>query len=239
MIMGLGFTLAMWRDLRPLMSQRFRTIVFDNRGVGKSDILLRPFSISMMMRDAACVLDAAGVSSTHVIGFSMGGMIAQELALSFPDRVRKLVLGCTMCGGRHAVNPDLKVRATLARLMFMSRQRGMAALLPFLYDEHTPRARIEQDLEVLRRNATLRLGVVEQLLAILSWRSYDRLPQIKSPTLVIHGANDQLVPPENARILADRIPDAKLVILANASHIFPSDQPELAHRELLNFLTES
>ena len=97
MIMGLGFPLAMWRDLRSCMARQFRTIVFDNRGVGKSDVWLRPFSIPAMARDAICVMDAAGVRSAHVLGLSMGGMIAQELALLFPNRVQRLVLGCKAC----------------------------------------------------------------------------------------------------------------------------------------------
>jgi pimeloyl-ACP methyl ester carboxylesterase len=237
MVMGLGFPLAMWRDLRSFMAQYFRTIVYDNRGVGKSDILLGPFSILTMARDATCVLDAAAIPSAHILGLSMGGMIAQELALSFPDRVRRLVLGCTTCGGRHAVHAGSEVRRALLPLLFAPRQKRIAALLPFIYDEHTPHGRVEQDLEVLRRNPTPRLGVLEQMLAIVSWQSYDRLPRIVARTLVIHGATDRLVPPGNARILADRIHYAKLVILPRASHIFPTDQPELSRQELLKFLT--
>jgi len=239
MIMGLGFPLGMWRDLRSCMARHFRTIVYDNRGVGKSDIWLWPFSISTMARDAICVMDAAGVQSAHVLGLSMGGMIAQELALLFPNRVRRLVLGCTTCGGRKAVHADREVGWALLPLLFAWREKRIAALLPFLYDEHTSRDRVEQDLQVLRRNPTPRLGVLEQLLGIVAWQSYDRLPRIAARTLVIHGATDRLVPPGNANILADRIPDVKLVILPRASHIFPTDQPELCRQELLTFLTGS
>ena len=239
MIMGLGFSLAMWRDLRPFMARHFRTIVYDNRGAGKSDVLLRPFSMAAMARDAACVLDAAGIPSAHVLGISMGGMIAQELALLLPHRVRKLVLACTTCGGRKGVHADLQVHRALMPLLFASRQRGIAALLPFIYDQHTPPDRVEQDVEVLRRNPTPRIGFFGQLLAILSWHSYDRLDRITAPTLVIHGANDRLVPAENAKILAGRIPHAKLVVLSGASHIFPTDQPELCRKELLDFLSRS
>jgi pimeloyl-ACP methyl ester carboxylesterase len=236
MIMGLGFPLAMWRDLRPCMARRFRTIVYDNRGVGKSSVPLPPYSMAAMARDAVCVLDAAEVASAHIFGVSMGGMIAQEVALSFPNRVRKLVLGCTNCGGRRAVRAAREVRKALAPRLFVPREQRIAAVLPFIYDPHTPRDRIEQDLEVLGRNPTRRLGFIAQLLGIMSWQAYDRLPRITAPTLVIHGETDRLVPVENARILADRIPGAKLVILPQASHIFPTDQPERSRQELLDFL---
>src|SRR5215472_8215052 len=109
MIMGLSFSLAMWRDLRAIMARHFRAIVFDNRGVGRSDVPLRPWSMGTMARDAAAVLDAAGVDKAHVIGVSMGGMIAQELTLRYPSRVRKLILACTQCGGARAVRPDFEV----------------------------------------------------------------------------------------------------------------------------------
>jgi len=239
MIMGLGFSLAMWRELRACMAQHFRTIVYDNRGVGRSDVLLWPYSIATMARDAVSVLNAAGAPSAHVLGFSMGGMIAQELALSSPNRVRGLVLGCTSCGGRRSVHAEPEVRRALFPRPFAPREKIIAGLLPFIYDDQTARDRIEQDLQILRRNPTPRFGFLEQLLAILSWQSYDRLPRITAPTLVIHGANDRLIPPANARILAERIPGAKLVVLPCASHIFPTDQPERSRQELLNFLTTS
>lgn len=236
LIMGLGFSLAMWRDLRPFLARNFRTIVFDNRGVGKSSVPLLPFSIAAMACDAISVLDAAGVSSAHVLGMSMGGMIAQEAAISFPQRIKKLILGCTNCGGRHAIQAAPEVRQALVPRPFQSRARRIQALLPYLYDPHTPREAIEQDLAVLRLNPPSARAFLQQLLAILAWDSYDRLPQIAAPALVIHGESDGLIPAANARILAQRIPGARLVLLPQASHIFPTDQPELCRRALLDFL---
>ena len=239
MIMGLGFPLAMWGELRPVMARHFRTIVYDNRGVGKSDVPLPPYSIAKMAQDALCVLDVAEAPRANILGLSMGGMIAQEVALRAPNRVHKLILGCTDCGGQKCVRAAPEVRHALFPRAFVPREKRIAALLPFIYDQQTPRSRIDADVEILRRNPTPVLGFIAQLLAIIAWQSYERLPQITVPTLAIHGENDRLVPPANAPILAGRIPNAKLVILQHASHIFPTDQPERTREELLAFLTES
>src|SRR5258708_29434630 len=101
--MGLGYSHERWHRTTPVVSQRFRTIQFDNRGVGASDVPPGPYPIAVMAADAAAVLDAAGVQSAHIYGISMGGMIAQEFAIQYPERVRKLILGCTACGGPKVV----------------------------------------------------------------------------------------------------------------------------------------
>src|ERR1700722_16361597 len=103
LIMGLGYSHEMWHRTRPVVSACYRTILFDNRGVGKSDVPQGAYSIAQMAADAAAVLDAAGVAKAHVFGISMGGMIAQEFAINYPERVSRLVLGCTACGGRNSI----------------------------------------------------------------------------------------------------------------------------------------
>jgi 3-oxoadipate enol-lactonase len=236
LIMGLGYTSEMWHRTRPVLSARYRTIVFDNRGVGKSDVPPGPYSIAQMAADAAAVLDAAGVERAHVFGISMGGMIAQELALSHPERVRSLVLGCTACGGRGAVSADEKVLKVVMARATMTPEEGALAMVPYIYDSSTPRERIEEDLAIRRRTYPTAAGYLGQIQAIMAWASLDRLSDIHTPTLIIHGESDQLVPPENSRILAEHIPGARLVMLARASHIFPTDRPEESHREILAFL---
>jgi pimeloyl-ACP methyl ester carboxylesterase len=238
MIMGLSFSLAMWQDLRTIMARHFRAIVFDNRGVGKSDVPLRPWSMRTMARDAVAVLDAAGVQAAHVLGVSMGGMIAQELTLLHPARVRKLILACTQCGGPGNVRPDFEVYRTFAR-PFSSHEQRARAFVPLLYSPETPPERIEQDRATLLASHTPLRGSICQIAAILSWKCHDRLPQIGSPTLVIHGDRDRLVPVENGRLIAGRIPGAKLVELPGAGHIFPTDQPERTVDELLGFLLDT
>jgi pimeloyl-ACP methyl ester carboxylesterase len=238
MVTGLSFSLAMWGQLRPTLARYFRTILFDNRCAGKSDTPLLPFTMAAMARDALAVLDAAGVNSAHVLGISMGGMIAQELSLQVPDRVSKLVLGCTHAGGARSVRAEPRVLGLLASPL-MSRESKLAALAPLIYHAQTPAEQIDSDLQIIRANAPQLRCFMHQLSAIVLWSSWSRLPRISVPTLIMHGDSDRLVPPANARILADRIPGAKLVMLPDAGHVFPTDQPELTRKELLAFLLPS
>jgi pimeloyl-ACP methyl ester carboxylesterase len=233
--MGLSFSLAMWGDLRPFLAQRRRLILLDNRGAGKSDTPMRPFSIASMAADAICVMDEAGVAAADVFGMSMGGMISQELGIRHPDRVRSLILGCTTCGGHRGAWPSPIALRPLTD-PFLTRAARVRKVIPILFDSHTPPARIERDIELLKANRPGDRGYLMQLGAILAWTSWERLPKVAARTLVIHGDNDRLVPPGNGQILASRIPNAQLVMLKDAGHIFPTDQPEATREALLGFL---
>jgi len=235
LIMGLGWSSNMWYRTRPVLAARYRTIAFDNRGAGRSEVPPGPYSIATMASDAAAVLYAAGIKSAHLLGASMGGMIAQEFALQYPGRVRSLILGCTAPGGPHAVQAEPAAIQLLFRGDLSPKDRAEAAV-PFIYDLGTPRERIDQDLETLSMFYPNSQGFAAQLQGILAWEAWTRLPQIGAPTLTIHGLNDRLVPAANADVIASRIPGAQLVKIANASHIFMTDQPELAHRAILDFL---
>jgi pimeloyl-ACP methyl ester carboxylesterase len=236
--MGLGYTLEMWHRTAPILSARYRTILFDNRGVGRSDVPTGPYSIRSMAADAAAVLDAAGVDRAHVFGISMGGMIAQEFALQYPERVRSLILGCTSHGGPEAVLADAEVLTTLAARATMSAEEGVRAMIPFVYDRSTPTERIEEDLVIRRRTFPTIQGYLGQLQGIFAFESRSRLSQLRVPTLVVHGESDRLVPPENGRRLARFIEGARLEMIAGASHIFPTDQPEKTHSAINIFLAE-
>ena len=237
LIMGLGATHDWWHRTVPVVSRQFRTILFDNRGVGKSDQPPAPYTMAQMAADAAAVLDAAGVESAHIFGISMGGMIAQEFALQYPARARRLVLGCTACGGPHAVRADEEAMALVKSRGNLTMDEILEESIPIIYDASTPRQRIDEDFAIRRRTYPATASYFAQLQAILTWQSYDRLPRITAPTLVIHGETDRLVPPGNARVVTDRIPGATLVMLPHASHIFTTDQPEAAHQAVMAFLT--
>lgn len=236
LVMGLGYTAHMWHRTRPWLAEHFRTIAFDNRGVGRSDAPAGPYPIALMASDAAAVLDAAEIESAHVFGVSMGGMIAQEFALQYPTRVRSLILGCAAAGGPTAVRCEPEAAQMLKARARMTPDEAAEAALPFIYDVNTPRDRIEEDLAIRRPWLPRPESYLAQLQGILAWESYSRLLAIGVPTLVIHGENDRLVPAGNGKIIADRIPGAKLVLIPHASHIFFTDQPEIAHEAILNFL---
>jgi pimeloyl-ACP methyl ester carboxylesterase len=236
LIMGLGWSSNMWHRTRPVLAAHYRTITFDNRGAGRSDVSPGPYTMEMLASDAGAVLDAAGVERVHLLGISMGGMIAQEFVLQYPDRVRSLILGCTAAGGPRAVQADADAIQLLFRRDSNPEQRAKAAV-PFIYDSGTPRERIDQDLAVLSEWYPNAEGYMAQLQGILAWEADSRLSHITAPTLVIHGENDRLVPAANGRLIAERIPSARLVMLRNASHIFMTDQPAAAHHALLEFLS--
>lgn len=220
--MGLSFTHDMWFRVLPAVTSSYRAIFFDNRGMGRSDCPRGPYSIRQMARDAIAVMEAACISSAHIVGASMGGMIAQELALRYPGRVRSLLLGSTSYSGLFAKWPDFRYRTWRT----------------LLYAAATPIERIDEDYAVLRQRTWTRKGFYNQFAGILMWNSYRRLPRIHVPTLVIHGDEDHLVPPENGRVVAARIPGARFVLIPGAGHILITDQTDLSTQLLLNFLAE-
>jgi 3-oxoadipate enol-lactonase len=236
LIMGLAYTSHMWYRSRPVLAAHYRTIALDNRGVGRSDLPPGPYAIALMASDAAAVLDAAQVESAHVFGVSMGGMIAQEFALQYPARVRSLILGCTAAGGPTAVRAEPAATQMLMARDKMSPEQAAEAAVPFIYDSATPRERIDEDTAIRRPWFPRAEAYIAQLQGIISWEAYSRLSGIAVPTLVIHGESDRLVPPGNAKIIAERIPGAKLVMIPHASHLFLTDQTEAAHRAILEFL---
>jgi pimeloyl-ACP methyl ester carboxylesterase len=188
-----------------------------------------------MASDAAAVLDAAGIFDAHIFGVSMGGMIAQEFALQYPKRTRSLILGCTSSGGPSAVRAERKV-ADILMARGMTLEQAREAILPYVYDAATSREKIEEDLSLRRRWLPSLEGYMAQLQAILAWEAYSRIAQITTPTLVIHGKSDELVPPGNGELIAGRIPGSRMVLLEHASHLFLTDQTEAACKEILGFL---
>jgi pimeloyl-ACP methyl ester carboxylesterase len=235
LIMGLGWTSHAWHRTRPLLSAKYRTIALDNRGVGQSEAPPGPYSIVQMASDAAAALSAARANAAHIFGVSMGGMIAQEFALQYPNKVRSLILGCTSAGGPQAVRAEqdaLQVLMTRG----LDPKAFAKTISPFIYDRGTPAERIEEDTALRRKWYPSADAYFAQLQAIMTWEADSRLENISAPTLVIHGENDRLVPPENARRIAAKIAGAKLVLLPNASHIFTTDQTEAAHKAILDFV---
>jgi 3-oxoadipate enol-lactonase len=226
LIMGLAYPAAMWFRQVPALAERYRVIRLDNRGAGRTgDVPGAPYTVETMTADCLAVLDAADATTAHVVGISMGGLMAQEIALTAPERVRSLCLLATHPGIAHAVmNPE--AMAMLGNRGELTPQEAAEASIPFNYAPSTPRERIEEDWAVRLPLAATNKGYLAQLSGTSQWDGHDRLDQISTPTLVMHGELDALVPPENGRIIAERIPGAELVTIPQANHLLGTDQPE-------------
>ncbi len=239
LIRGIGSNLENWYEQLPVFSQKYQVIVFDNQGIGRSGDSGRPRSIADMAGDAAAVLEAAGAARAHAMGLSMGGMIAQELALGWPERVAGLVLTATHCGGAHKVLPTRETTEQFDKLVSGKTREEQLEGRKCLFAPQT----LAQRPEVLERYALV-AGAYEAPLevmarqweAIKAFDAYDRLPGITAPTLSLGGEDDRLVPPANAEILASRIPDARLKLIPQAGHQLLIEQPELANAAVLEFL---
>jgi pimeloyl-ACP methyl ester carboxylesterase len=241
LIMGLGANADWWGDDFVLdLAARFRVVAFDNRGAGRSGKPQGPYSIPQMAADAAGLIDHLGWDSAHVLGASMGGMIAQELALERPERVKRLVLLCTSCGGREQV---LAAPETYALLNIP--RKGLTpediarAFLPLLF----PQRYIDENPASIRKFVeSFLMAPIEprcfvwQMAAITSWSDYSRLKDMRPPTLIVTGSEDVLIPPENSRILADAIPDSRLVFIQAAGHALQLMFPHEVAKEVLEFL---
>jgi pimeloyl-ACP methyl ester carboxylesterase len=223
MIMGLGANIDWW-DPRLVhgLSKKFKLILFDNRGAGRTDISDKQYTIKLFADDTASLMDALGIPRANVLGLSMGGMIAQELALNYPEKVEKLVLCSTFCGGAKAVQPSPEVlRVLTADRSAMSPEEIVRSMIPLIFTkdfvENNPEF-VELSVQQMLKAPISNEAFLRQLNAITEFDTYDRLSQIKAPTLVLHGKRDILVPPENGEILAKAIPNAKLVYFRNSAH---------------------
>ncbi len=192
-----------------------------------------------MADDHAAVLEAAGVDRAHVFGISLGGMIAQELAIRHPRRVERLVLGCTTPGGKHAVRFPRASVVAIVRASMAPVDRAMRSMAPRLLSPETLSRRpeiVEQWIAIARTERRRRLGLAGQLLAAGAHDAWSDLSRITAPTLVMTGDADRVIPSENSHRIASRISGARLHSLAGAGHDFPTDRPEETASAIRGFL---
>jgi 3-oxoadipate enol-lactonase len=240
LVAGQGMTADGWWATIPVLTGSFRVIAFDNRDTGGSSRSPWPYSVTQMAQDAAAVLDSAGEQHAHVYGISLGSLVAQEVALRHPDRVRALVLGASSAGGFAAYKPSASsfAQTFLVRAGAMGPEEAAWAAVPYTYAEKTRRLhpeRVVADIAHRVSSPPEPLAYIHQAAAVATHDAYERLNELAAPTLVVHGEQDVFVPPANALVLAERIPGAQLRLWPDAGHMYIVDEPR-ADREIARFL---
>src|SRR5208283_4342007 len=242
LIMGFGMSGAGWIPSLPFFNG-FKCIYFDNRGTGLSDKPEGIYTVEGMADDASNLIRALGIEKAKVFGVSMGGMIAQELTLRHPDQVAKVVLGCTMAGGPTAKMAAPEVAMKLVegtKLMATNPEQGLDTIMPLLYPEEFAKAHPEIKqlmLAGMRMMPPTPSDAVDRTIAgIMTFNASDRLDQIKCPVLIVHGDQDLLIPPENAHLIKNRIPQAEVFMIPNAGHAFQAADPIGIHQRIAQFL---
>ncbi len=228
-IIGMSGSQLSWGEpFLAALREHFEVIVYDHRGVGESSRLDAPFTIADLAGDTAGLLDALALDSAHVLGISMGGMVAQELALAHPERVRTLALGCTYCGGPGS---SLASPAVGLRLVESLRSGDRALALRTGWEICvSPRFRDDASLYeayLARASArpVAREVIMAQMQAIAAHDTSARLSGLGMPTLIVHGTADDLIPVQNAHVLAGHLPAAHLELLDDAGHLFFWEEP--------------
>lgn len=238
-IHGLGYTRNGWGPALGLLAERFRVIRFDNRGVGESDMPDGPYTAAELAGDALQVLDEAGVELAHVLGTSLGGMVAQELAVAAPERVERLVLACTTAGGAGAFPLPQRTVDLFALFPTMAFEEGLRTMVKNALSDANAESRPDLVDEIYAYRLANRPplpGWQAQAAAGASFDGSARLGEISMPTLVLHGTADNVVDHRNAEILAREIPDARLEWFEGCGHLFFWEQPERFVRVVTEFL---
>lgn len=233
LINGLGGTCNDWGPLPKMLSKDKKIIIYDNRGAGRTDKPTPPYSMDMLVRDALGLLDCLEIRSCTVVGISMGGMIAQHLALKNPDRIRKLVLGCTTCNFAALVCKSPQVFSWLVSWMqpFLQEQNKRGAIekhLSLSFSHSFPSKHPKKFIEFVSNAMQIIQpieGFVGQLAAVMEHNLCNQLSEILSPTLVLHGTEDRIIPLEEGVKIAERINRAQLITLEDCGHLFFLEHP--------------
>jgi pimeloyl-ACP methyl ester carboxylesterase len=224
---GLGGDIPGWRRNIPHLATEHRVVAYDFRGNGRSDKPDMPVTMAAFVEDTLALLDHLDIQAVHAYGQSFGGMVAQEMALTHPDRVASLVLACTHAGPRLAARVE-------GRAKVPKDKPYLTLYSPAFVREHPDH--VAEDILVGSQNPQPPHAGRRQWEAIQSWDAWDRLGDIRCPTLILHGTEDRLISPRNAGMLAERIPGSTLFLLEGAGHVYHSEQPESADQIVLDFL---
>ncbi|MBK9260376.1 MAG: alpha/beta fold hydrolase [Polyangiaceae bacterium] len=245
-VSGLGMRGEQWTPLsRALVGRGFRAIQFDNRDIGRSSALRGvDYTVADMATDTLAVLDHAGVEKAHVVGISMGGMIAQEMLLRCPERFSRAVLMATWAGGQTMKMPESRIVEMLVPRVDPTDASAVEAHLRRLYAAITAPGFAERNSHLIDMIVSFALeqraepdAVARQLRAVGRFSSWDRLPDLNVPTLVVHGDADPLIPYENGEELSRRIPGARLRSLPRVGHLVPLEAPLETFGSIVDFLS--
>ena len=242
LISGLGYSSWQWHKMVPLLAEHFQVIAFDNRGVGQSDKPAGPYTAQMLAQDTVGLLDALKIEKAIIAGHSMGGFIAQALALDFPQRVEKLILCSTNFGGPNhvPVTPEaMKVLTDVSSAALTRFKNGLAVSTAPGWSEKNSAMieewiqwRVANPIEPVHYQAQMAIGLS---LMPEAAAFENKLSRINVPTLILFGAHDKVVPPANADLLSKKIAGSTVLIFPDAGHFFPIEIAEAASRAITDF----
>lgn len=243
MIMGFGGGLRGWYFQTRALKKHYRVIIFDNRGIGKSDKATESYTVSTMAADALGLMDHLGIEKAHVLGMSLGSLVAQEIAIEYPERVMKLILACASIG--EAQEDDMHERMVKAfkvkegpdgvDLRSVDFVEAMDTVIALSFNKRFYRVLFTPVSKVYMKLVGVE-GHLRQIEAVQGYNTLDRLPRVTAPTLVMTGSEDKLLPPKYSEQIASLIPNARLVKVEGGSHALNIEMRSRFNKEVLDFL---
>lgn len=242
MIQGFAGNHQAWFFQTSVFKKYYKVIIFDNRGIGRTDKSGEPYTIKTMAEDVIGLMDYLNIDKAHILGLSLGGMVAQEIGISYPERVIKLVLGSTFANREvNDIQPRLmealgiREGSTNVDVSNIDFRKLMNFMVSAAFNKRLYRM-VQLPLSKLSMRSINASGYLEQMAAVTSYTTLDRLHLIKAPTLVITGTGDRIISPGASEVIASHIPNAKLVLVKSGSHAFFMEMRGRFNKEVLGFL---
>jgi pimeloyl-ACP methyl ester carboxylesterase len=237
LIQGFGGGHEGWFFQARVFKKVFKVIIFDNRGIARTDRSPEPYTIETMADDTIGLMDHLGIEKAHILGMSLGGVVAQEMAIKYPARVKKLILVCTLAeqAGIPEAIPEF------SKALGDRRSADVYELMDTIVSLAFNKRRYRMITVPMWRRQVKRLGVdgyLDQMEALSGHSTLDRLHLIEAPTLVMTGTEDRIVPPRSSDEIAERIPNAELLKVDGGSHAFFLEKRRRFNREILDFLVD-
>jgi 3-oxoadipate enol-lactonase len=239
LVRGYSNAASMWYPQVPQLSRFLKVITFDNRDTGNSDRVASPYSVVDMAGDVIHLIEQLGLGAVHLLGISMGGMIAQQVTLLRPELVKDLILGCTTCHSGRGLTSDPQVLELFTTLPELSNEANVRRSLPVFFSQETINRHPEIIEEFVRKNLAQRPPLETFARHSQAMRGFDvcgQLNRITCPTLILHGDKDRLLPVANAEELKEGIPLAHLKIYQGLGHLFLMEEPEAFNNDVLAFI---